>query len=289
MSRLQWDEMENREYSTGVKCGVLYTAYTGSSEAYKGKSKYNAGVAWNGITAITETPGGAEANDNYADDIKYVSLRGAETFNQTIEAFMAPDAWDACDGMANGGDTLKGVLKIAQQSRLVFGTAHIVTVGNAEKKEDFGFEIHLAYNMTASPSEKAHNTINENPELNAFSWECTADPVPVKITGAEAASIGITKPTANVVIKATQKNGILKAGQYGGWDWNTATTDPTTTNILAGNVKAIYELVFGRDEVSSGGTVSVAGVNPTLPEPGVIYDILTSQSVVDAASYGVPS
>lgn len=284
MARLKFDQAGKKEYSAGVKNGVLFTAYTGSSTEHTTKSFYNEGVVWNGITAITETPGGAEANDNYADDIKYISLRGAETFNQTIEAFMAPDEWSSCDGFRSGDSVLSGVLQIGQQERSMFGTAHIVTRGNDTYKNDFGFEIHLAYNMTASPSEKAHNTINENPELSTNSWECTADPVAVD--GGEL--VGITKPTANVVITATIGNGVLKPKETGGWDWNTATESPTAINILAANVKAIYELIFGRDG-DSETTPPIAEVRSTLPQPGTIYSILHSSTVVDAATYAIPA
>lgn len=283
---LKWDQSGKKEYSTGVKQGVLFNAYTGSDTAHTNKSLYNVGVAWNGLTNVTETPGGAEANDNYADDIKYISLRGAETFNQTVEAFMAPKEWDRCDGMRSGDSALDGVLQVGQQEREVFGMAHVVTKGNDTYKNDFGFEIHLAYNMTASPSEKAHATINENPELTSFSWECTADPVAV-FDSTGAAIPGISKPTANIVVTATIGNGVLKAGTNGGWDWNTAASSPTATNILAANVKAIYELIFGRDAVTEGQTTTVSAVNSTLPQPGIIYSILKSQTAVDAATYAI--
>lgn len=286
MARLQFDQPGKKEYSVGVKNGVLFTAYNGVAEEHTRKSFYNEGVAWNGLTAITETPGGAEANDNYADDIKYISLRGAETFNQTIEAFMAPDEWATCDGFRSGDDSLKGILQIGQQERSMFGTAHIVTKGNDIHKNDYGFEIHLAYNMTASPSEKAHNTINENPELTTNSWECTADPVAVD--GGDL--VGITKPTANIVITATIGNNILKPKETGGWDWNTATDSSTATTInkIAANVKAVYELIFGRDG-DEGPNPTVREVRPTLPQPGTIYSILKSDTIVDAADYAIPA
>lgn len=288
MAKLNWDMPDTKEYSTGVKQGVLFNTYTGSTDIATRHSRYNAGVAWNGLTTVTETPGGAEASDIYADDIKYGSFRGAETFNQTIEAYMAPKEWDRCDGMRSGDTNLDGVLQIGQQEREVFGMAHVVTKGNDTKKNDFGFEIHLAYNMTASPSEKAHATINENPEAATFSWECTADPVAVKDANGNDI-VGVTKPTANVVIVATQGNHILKAGTNGGWEWNTADSNPTSIQILAANVKAIYEIIFGRDEVKDGQTTTVAEVIPTLPDPGIIYSILKSQTAVNPTDYSIPA
>lgn len=285
MARIKWDQSGQKEYSTGVKQGVLFNIFTGTEQQIATRhSRYNMGVAWNGLTTVTETPGGAEASDIYADDIKYGSFRGAETFSQTIEAYMAPKEWDRCDGMRSGAEALDGVLQIGQQEREVFGMAHVVTKGNDTKKNDFGFEIHLAYNMTASPSEKAHATINENPEAATFSWECIADPVTV------AGNIsGITKPTANVVITATQGNGILKAGTNGGWDWNYDPNPSTATavNTLAGNIKALYDIIFGRDQVT--GTNPEAEIRPTLPDPGTVYAILTSQTVVDPADYAIPA
>lgn len=290
MAKLNWDQSGQKEYSTGVKQGVLFNIYTGSTSVDTRHSRYDAGVAWNGLTTVTETPGGAEANDNYADDIKYISLRGAETFNQTIEAFMAPKEWDRCDGMRSGDSALDGVLQIGQQERGVFGMAHVVTKGNDTYKNDFGFEIHLAYNMTASPSEKSHATINENPELTTFSWECTADPVVVKASDGTDIT-GISKPTANIVITATIGNNILKAGTNGGWEWNTEDSNPTTVQILAANVKAIYEIIFGRDSVTDATThtTTVAEVIPTLPDPGVIYSILKSATAVDPTNYSIPA
>lgn len=282
---LTWDGSGEREYSTGTKQGVLFNTYKDSGtaavdEAVKAKTTYGKGVAWNGLTAVTETPGGAEANDNYADDIKYVSLRGAETFNQTIEAFMAPDAWSACDGQK----TVGGIGKFGQQDREAFGFAFLSTKGNDTNKNLNGFEIHVTYNLTASPAERAYQTINENPELITYSWECTSDPVS---TGKTNSTPNTGKPVSNVIVTCTMENGVLKPDGNGSWDWN---TDSSTTGHAqrAKNAKAIYETIFGRDAVAaSGGSSAITGVYSTLPLPEKLYAMLTSTDTsIDAATYG---
>lgn len=178
MSKLVWDQTGERLYETGVKKGVLYPL----GEA----GTYPTGVAWNGLTAVTESPSGAEATPLYADDIKYLNLMSAEEFGATIEAYMYPDEFAECDGSAS----LAEGVTIGQQKRKTFGLSYVTTVGNDVDNNDYGYKIHLIYGAVASPSEKSYATINDSPEAITFSWEITTTPVEVE---------GF-KPTASVTI-----------------------------------------------------------------------------------------
>lgn len=168
MSRIEWDKQGERFYETGVHKGVLYTQ--------KEKNPYGKGTAWNGLTGITESPSGAEANDLYADNIKYGTLRSAELFGATIEAYMYPDEFAVCDGSA---EVVPGVMA-GQQSRDTFGMAYNTLIGNDTATEsDDGYKIHLIWGATASPSEKAYTTVNDSPEAITMSWEISTNPVSV--------------------------------------------------------------------------------------------------------------
>lgn len=182
MAKLVWDESGKRLYETGVKNGVLYLQdETGA---------YNKGVAWNGLTAITESPSGAEATPLYADDIKYLELFSAEEFGATIEAYTYPEEFEACDGSASLGT---GVT-IGQQDRKTFGLCYRTVLGNDVKSNDYGYKLHLIYGAKAAPSEKGYQTINDSPEAITFSWEITT--TPVNVTG--------FKPTASITIDSTK-------------------------------------------------------------------------------------
>lgn len=181
MSRLVWDKTGERLYETGVKNGVLYIPTSGI---------YSKGVAWNGLTAVTESPSGAEATALYADDIKYLSLMSTEEFGATIEAYTYPDEFAECDGSADIAD---GVT-IGQQTRKTFGLCYKTTIGNDVDGNGHGYKLHIIYGALASPSEKAYATINDSPEAITFSWEITT--TPVNVTGA--------KPTASLVIDSTK-------------------------------------------------------------------------------------
>lgn len=178
MAKLVWDQSGQRFYETGVKNGVLYVQDESGA--------YPAGVAWNGLTAITESPSGAEATPLYADDIKYLELFSAEEFGATIEAYTYPEEFEACDGSA---EIASGVV-IGQQARKAFGLCYKTVVGNDVKGNDLGYKIHLIYGCKAAPSEKAFQTINDSPEAITFSWEVTTTPVNVE---------GF-KPTSTLVI-----------------------------------------------------------------------------------------
>ena len=175
--KIQWDETGKRLFETGVDRGVLYP--TGES-----------GVAWNGLTGVTEAPSGAEPTDLWADNIKYATLRSTEQFGGTIEAFTYPDEFALCDGSA---EIAKGVT-IGQQSRKAFGLSYRTLVGNDVEGTDLGYKLHLVYGATANPSEKNYTTVNDSPEAITFSWEFST--VPVQIPN--------FKPTACVTIDSTQ-------------------------------------------------------------------------------------
>ena len=205
MSKLVWDQTGERYYETGVKQGVLYPQAAGGT--------YPKGVAWNGLTAVTESPSGAEATALYADDIKYLNLISAEEFGATIEAYTYPDEFAQCDGSA----ALATGVSIGQQSRKAFGLCYRTTLGNDVDGNDFGYKLHIIYNALAAPSEKAYATINDSPEAITFSWEITT--TPVNVTG--------FKPTASITIDSTK-------------------VDKT-------KLASLEEILYGKDAPSSGG------------------------------------
>lgn len=182
MSRLVWDEATKRLYETGIRNGVCYP------QAADGT--YPLGVAWNGLTSVTESPSGADVNPVWADDIKYLNLRSKEEFGATIEAYTYPDEFAVCDGSA---EVLPGVM-IGQQTRKPFGLCYRTAIGNDTQFDDYGYKLHLIYGATASPSDRQYQTINDSPEAISFSWEITTTPVDVENY----------KPTAVITIDSTQ-------------------------------------------------------------------------------------
>ena len=182
MAKLIWDATGERFYETGVKNGVLYVA--------DAQGTYPKGVAWNGLTAVTESPSGAEPTPLYADDIKYLNLMSAEEFGATVEAYTYPDEFAQCNGEASLVD---GVI-IGQQPRKTFGMAYRTVLGNDVNNENYGYKLHLIYGAVAAPSEKAYATINDSPEAITFSWELTTTPV----------SVNGFKPTASLTIDSTK-------------------------------------------------------------------------------------
>ena len=197
MSKLIWDNVGERYYETGVDRGVLYPTKEGGV--------YDKGVAWNGLTSVSEKPTGAEATAIYADNIKYLNLVSAEEFDASVEAYMYPDEFGACDGSA---EIAKGV-SIGQQKRKAFGLCYRTVLGNDTESNDYGYKIHIIYGALAAPSEKAYATINDSPEAITFSWELKT--TPVNVTG--------YKPTACVTIDSTkvdeEKLTALEAILYG--------------------------------------------------------------------------
>ena len=209
MSKLVWDKTGERYYETGVKNGVLYPIQPNGT--------YSKGVAWNGLTAVTESPSGAENTPLYADDIKYLNLVSAEEFGATVEAYTYPDEFAECDGSAS---IANGVM-IGQQARKIFGMSYKTTVGNDVDGNSHGYKLHLIYGATASPSEKAYATINDSPEAITFSWEIAT--TPVNVTG--------FKPTASLVIDS------IKA-------------DPV-------KLASLEEILYGKDPTNEGASDGV--------------------------------
>jgi hypothetical protein len=187
MSRLTWDQAGERFYETGVRNGVLYPK-NGQNGAY------GEGVAWNGLTAINESPSGAEATALYADDIKYLNLMSAEEFGFTIEAYTYPDEFAECDGSA----ALNTGVIISQQKRIPFGMCYRTAIGNDIDGSDAGYKLHIVYGCLASPSEKSYATINDSPEAITFSWEVATTPVTVDVEGTNY------KPTAHIIVDSTK-------------------------------------------------------------------------------------
>lgn len=201
MAKLSWDNTGERLYETGVRKGVLYTA--DSSGAYA------KGVAWNGLTAVTESPSGAEPSPLYADDIKYVNLTSVEEFGATVEAYTYPDEFAECDGSAS---IAKGVT-VGQQKRKMFGLSYVTVLGNDVDLNDHGYKLHIIYGALASPSEKSYASINDSPEAITMSWEITTTPVPAGDN---------LKPTASITIDSTK-------------------ADPT-------KLKALEDILYGTEE-----------------------------------------
>ena len=181
MSKLVWDKTGERFYETGVSKGVLYPL--------QDEGGYTKGVAWNGLTAVNESPSGAEPTPLYADNIKYLNLMSAEEFGATIEAYTYPDEFAAC----NGESELVAGVNVGQQKRAIFGLSYQTKIGN-DVDNELGYKIHLIYGALASPSEKAYSTVNDSPEAITFSW--TISTTPVEVTG--------LKPTATLVIDSTK-------------------------------------------------------------------------------------
>lgn len=228
MSKLVWDAPGTRLYETGTKKGVLYLPNESGA--------YNIAVAWNGLTGFSEEPDGGDANDIYADDIKYLSLRATENFKGTITAYTYPDEFAACDGSA----TLISGVTVGQQPRKPFGFSYVSTLGNDTEFDKHGYKIHLIYGCSVSPSSKDYQTINDSPEAIEFSWEL--DTIPVNVDANH-------KPTAHVVIDSTK--------------------------LSDAQLTAIENVLYGTDPAaatgSSAGTEGTAG---RLPLPSEVVSII---------------
>lgn len=211
MPKLEWDKTGARLYETGIDHGVLYPYASGAP---------GTGVAWNGLTSVTESPSGAESNPQYADNIKYLNLRSAEEFGGTIEAFTYPEEWAECDGSTSPS---KGVY-FGQQPRKMFGLSYRTKLGNDTDGDDYGYILHLVYGATASPSERQYQTINDSPEPVTFSWEFDTQSVAVE---------GY-KPVAHIEINSklvdSTKLAALEKKLYG--DTDTEASLPLPSEIL---------------------------------------------------------
>lgn len=216
--KLVWDKTGDHFYETGVKNGVLYPMSASGT--------YPKGVAWNGLTAITESPSGAEPTALYADDIKYLNLMSNEEFGATIEAYTYPDEFAECDGSAS---LTEGVY-IGQQARKTFGLCYRTTLGNDAKGNDYGYKLHIIYGAMASPSEKAYSTINDSPDAITFSWELTTTPV----------AVANFKPTASLTIDSTKVN--------------------------AEKLAALEEILYGKDGTGEDNSVGAVDPRLPLPD-----------------------
>lgn len=216
MSAIVWDKTGERIYESGVDHGVLYPQDA-------------AGVAWNGLIGITESPSGAESNPQYADNIKYLDLMSAEEFGATIEAYMYPVEFEECDGTA---EVAPGVT-IGQQNRKAFGMSYRTKVGNDVAGQDYGYKLHMFWGAKASPSEKNFQTINESPEATTFSWEVTT--TPVVLTTINPKTNKVYNPTASMTVNSTKvdatKLAALEKILYG--DTESEPRLPTPDEVIA--------------------------------------------------------
>lgn len=232
MAVLTWDESGDRLYETGTKKGVLFPKNNNGT--------YQKGVAWNGLTAVSESPSGAEETALYADDIKYLSLRSAEEFGATIEAYTYPDEWAECDGSA----ALDDGIYIGQQTRRGFALSYVTTLGNDNMGNDYGEKLHIIYNAMASPSEKSYATINDSPEAITFSWELTTTPISFRSD---------LKPSATLIIDSTKvapdTYQAIKDKLYGSANTEPALPEPAWIIELIGSSSAYsYEAVDSSSE-----------------------------------------
>ena len=228
MGKMTWHGVGEREIEAGVSEVALFPM---------GTSAYDTGVAWNGVTAINENPSGADVTDLYADNIKYASMRSAEKFGFTIEAYTYPDEWAECDGSK---EAVSGVF-LGQQSRKAFGLVYKTQIGDeAHPGMDKGFKLHIIYNSTASPSGRGYTTINDNPDAISFSWE--ANSTPVSVTGHKA--------TCEITIDSTK----------------------FTATAAAAALKNLLEIIYGRDADTEH---SITALTPTLPDPDTVISTLT--------------
>lgn len=233
MSKLVWDKVGERFYETGVDHGVLYPIQSDGT--------YNKGVAWNGLSSVTESPSGAEPSPIYADNIKYLNLMSAEDFGGTIEAYTSPDEFAECDGSV---EIAPGVFA-GQQNRKLFGLSYRTIIGNDVDSNDYGYKLHLVYGCLASVSEKGYTSVNDSPEAIALSWEFSTTPVEITKT-IEGKTL---KPTAILTFDSTR--------------------------VDADKLAALEEILYGKDPT---GSDTNDGVEPRLPLPDEVIEIMTNEN-----------
>lgn len=233
MAELVWDQIGERLFETGVDHCALYLSESGA---------YSNGVAWNGITDITETPEGAEPTDKYADNIKYVTLYSAETFKGTIKAFTYPDEWALCNG-----EKKVNKVTVGQQSRKSFGLAYRTIIGNDTDGNDHGYKLHLVYGCQASPSERDYQTVNDSPDTIEFSWEFTTTPIALSTKDGDG---NVLKPTSILTIDST---------------------DFTSTEEKA-KLKTLVDALFGTN--ADPEDPQSQGTDPYLPLPDAVLAML---------------
>lgn len=262
---LKWDQTGERLYETGNKKGVIYP-YNTTAKAY------DSGAAWNGLTGVTESPSGAEATDLWADDVKYLTMRSAEQFGGTIEAYTYPDEFGLCDGSA---EIATGVT-IGQQKRSTFGLSYVTTLGNDTEMNDYGYKIHLVYGCSVSPSQRGYSTINDSPEAITFSWEFTS--TPVAVAGHKDTSIVIIDSTKI----AAEKLANLEEALYGveGGDTYTEFTGAAfvahTVYYTRTGTEGAYVYTVTTDTTPQQGTTyyTNGAKSPYLPLPAEVVTLL---------------
>ena len=268
MAAIVWDETGQKIYETGTDRGVLYPIDTTTAT-------YPNGYAWNGLTSVSESPSGAEESALWADNIKYGSLYSAEEYGFTINAYQSPEEFDECDGTA---EIAQGVTA-GQQTRKRFGFSWRTLVGNDVSGNDYGYKIHLVYGAMASPSDREHSTVNDSPDAEELSWECTTVPVPV----------ANFKPTSHIVINSVTadaaKMTALEAILYG-YDTtvyvetaDTAKQTGKTYYTRSGTEGSYTYAEFTGNTFSSDTTYyEAATAGPRLPLPAEVISIMGSNS-----------
>jgi hypothetical protein len=267
MTVLEWDKTGERYFETGVDRGVLYPPNNGV---------YDNGVAWNGLTTVTESPSGAESNPQYADNIKYLNLISAEEFGATIEAFTYPPEFAQFDGAV----TLNGGVILGQQNRRPFGLSYRTKLGNDQLGSDYGYKLHMVYGCQAAPSERAYATVNDSPEAMTLSWELSTTPVPV--TG--------QKPTAILTVDSTK---VTSAGLTALQNalWGTAGTNPRlplpdeVIGMFAGTLTSVQPLTTPPTYTSGTRTITLPATT------GIVWRVngvvRTGSFVLNVGDYGV--
>ena len=269
--KLIWDQTGERFYETGVDHGVLYPYNTTSKS-------YDNGVAWNGLTSVSESPSGAESNPQYADNIKYLDLLSAEEFAATLECFTYPDEWELCDGSVS---PVSGV-NIHQQARTTFGLSYRTKIGN-DVNSDLGYKLHLVYGCKATPSERAYNTVNDSPEPITFSYSIST--TPVNVTGYKATAIITIDSTKFTSTEARARLTNLENKLYGtdGTVTYSATADETpqagkTYYTRSGSAEPYTYTEFTGETFEQGVTYyeksTSGGTQPYLPLPDEVISTL---------------
>ena len=230
MSKIKWDQAGERLFELGIDQGVLYRHGSDPST-----QQYTEAYAWNGLTSVNEAPTGGEPNDQYADNLKYVTLIGKENFAGTINAYTYPEAFSACDGTAAAATGLY----ISGQTREPFGLSYRTKVGNDTVGENFGYKLHLCYGLRCSPSDKSRETINESPEAAEFSWDFTSTPVAIETKKADGS---LYEPTAHIVIDSTK----------------------LTSTAGKAALKSLEDILYGTDPDTEAQTPGTAGYLPTI-------------------------
>lgn len=254
MAALTWDEQGEKLYETGIKKCVLYPLNS--------NNEYTPGVAWNGISSVSESPSGAEATAIYADDIKYLNMYSAEELGATIEAYMYPDEWESCDGSAD----LTSGITIGQQNRKTFGLCYRTTLGNDTDGNDYGYKLHLLYGCKASPSERQYGTINDSPEAISFSWTITT--TPVNVTGYKPTSIITIDSTKFKTTERAAKLTALEQILYGSSNSEPRLPLPDEIKTLMGETVTLTFNANGHGTAPAAQTVTKGGTatEPTDPE-----------------------